>query len=149
MNKLSINSLKDQTNLKRLTPQRKAIYSYLKETKSHPTAEDIHRALKPRFPKLSLATVYNTLELLAAHGLVSVLGNISNNCVHFDGDTSPHINLACTSCGNVADFPLTFNETVEHILEDTGFLLKGSRILYYGICAKCQKRNQSDHKETK
>ena len=48
----------------RMTPQRMAILGYLSENRDHPSAEDIFRAVLQDFPTMSLATVYNTLELL-------------------------------------------------------------------------------------
>ena len=54
----------------KLTPQRLAILEYLENNRSHPSAEDIYNALKPRFPSMSFATVYNTMEVLVKKGLV-------------------------------------------------------------------------------
>ncbi|MBI5598388.1 MAG: transcriptional repressor, partial [Deltaproteobacteria bacterium] len=44
----------------KLTPQRLAILEYLEGNTSHPTAEDIYRAIKRKHPTVSFATVYNT-----------------------------------------------------------------------------------------
>jgi hypothetical protein len=52
----------------RLTPQRMAIFDYLKGNKTHPSAEDIYRAVSRRFPTMALATVYNTLAALKRRG---------------------------------------------------------------------------------
>ena len=43
-----------------LTPQRMAIAEFLSQTKDHPTADDIHRSIKKRYPTMSVATVYST-----------------------------------------------------------------------------------------
>ncbi|MDX5324531.1 MAG: peroxide-responsive transcriptional repressor PerR, partial [Exiguobacterium sp.] len=42
----------------RMTPQRQAILEYLVTEHSHPTADDIYKALSGRFPNMSVATVY-------------------------------------------------------------------------------------------
>ena len=47
-----------------LTPQRMAIAEYLSNSKNHPTADEIHRVIRKKYPTMSLATVYSTLELL-------------------------------------------------------------------------------------
>ena len=44
----------------RFTPQRQAILEYLLATNTHPTAEDIYKQVKVRFPGVSLGTIYNT-----------------------------------------------------------------------------------------
>ena len=48
----------------KLTPQRLAILNYLEGNKEHPSAEDVYKAVSRKFPTMSLATVYNTLESL-------------------------------------------------------------------------------------
>lgn len=41
----------------RITPQRYAILEYLIENHTHPTADEIYRALEDHFPNMSVATV--------------------------------------------------------------------------------------------
>ncbi|MFU8772018.1 MAG: Fur family transcriptional regulator, partial [Anaerolineales bacterium] len=98
----------------RLTPQRLAICKLLAQSKDHPTAQVIYEILKPEFPSLSLATVYNTLESLVQLGVVNALGSAGDDAVHYDADTEPHVNLACISCHRVIDL---HSEHVSH-LED-------------------------------
>jgi len=54
----------------RCTRQRMAVYEALLSCDSHPTAEELFRLVKPRTERLSLATIYNTLEALEDVGLV-------------------------------------------------------------------------------
>ncbi len=49
---------------KRITPQREAICRLLARSDEHPTARQIYETLKAQFPSMSLATVYNTLDVL-------------------------------------------------------------------------------------
>ena len=48
----------------RITPQRQAIMRYLISSHSHPTADEIYQALSPKFPNISVATIYNNLRVL-------------------------------------------------------------------------------------
>lgn len=125
----------------RLTPQRLAICRLLAETDTHPTALQIYQALKPQYPSLSPATVYNTLDTLMQLGLVNALGHAGDGEVHYDADTEPHINLACIACHRIVDVP---SEHVQHlngeIAQASGFKILGARVLYYGICPECQKK---------
>ena len=82
----------------RITPQRTAICELLTVSEEHPTAAMIYDDLKPRFPSMSLATVYNTLDALVEIGAINVLGQAGDDTVHYDADTEPHVNLACLSC---------------------------------------------------
>lgn len=125
----------------RITPQRVAICELLASSHEHPTAAMIYDELKPRFGSLSLATVYNTLETLVGLGVVNVLGHAGDDKVHYDADTEPHVNLACISCSRIIDIP---SEHVTHLDSEiaaaSGYKLLGARVLYYGLCPACQKK---------
>ena len=125
----------------RVTPQRVAICQLLAASHEHPTAAMIYDELKPRFSSLSLATVYNTLETLVGLGVVNVLGHAGDDKVHYDADTEPHVNLACISCSRIIDIP---SEHVTHLDSEitaaSGYKLLGARVLYYGLCPACQKK---------
>jgi len=51
-----------------VTPQRLAIFRRLAATDRHPSAEELHAAVRREMPTLSLATVYKTLDALAGIG---------------------------------------------------------------------------------
>jgi Fur family peroxide stress response transcriptional regulator len=107
---------------------------------AHPTANDIYLELKEKFPSLSLATIYNTLDVLVGIGMVNALGSIGDDKVHFDADITPHINLACVRCHKIVDATSNFIAQLnDEINKNSGFELFGSRILYYGHCPECQK----------
>ena len=48
----------------RYTAQRVAVFGYLEQVKTHPTAEEVYRAVRKQMPRISLATVYKALEAL-------------------------------------------------------------------------------------
>jgi len=132
-----ISSLK-KTGL-RITPQRMAICKLLAESHQHPTAADVYAALKPDYPSLSLATVYNTLDTLVAQGKVNVLGDAGDGKVHFDADPTPHINLACIHCHQIIDVASDLVIKMDQEIGATsGYALLGSRVIYYGLCPSCQ-----------
>lgn len=124
----------------RVTPQRIAICEMLIHTEAHPTANDIYSELKDQYPSLSLATIYNTLDVLVGMGAVNALGSIGDDKVHFDGNTAPHINLACVKCHKIVDLPSpNIMAMDDEIHQHSGYQVLGSRVLYYGICPDCQK----------
>ena len=120
----------------KLTPQRIAIFNYLKDNKSHPSAEDIYKAVKKEFPTMSFATVYNTLEALKNKGNVQEL-KIDSNKKRYDPDCSRHHHLICTKCKNIVDI---FKDFKLHISEELteGFDMLGNSIEFFGICRDCK-----------
>ena len=126
----------------RATAQRLAIYKLLTETQAHPSAIEIYSQLKDRYPTLSLATVYNTLDVLVEKGFINELGSIGDGQVHLDGNLDPHINLACVKCHQIIDLHSEFVERLnQEINQKSGFKVMGERLLYYGLCPNCQADN--------
>ncbi|WP_178021924.1 peroxide-responsive transcriptional repressor PerR [uncultured Paenibacillus sp.] len=122
----------------RITPQRHAILTYLMESMSHPTADEIYRSLEPRFPNMSVATVYNNLKMLIEAGMVREL-TYGDNSSRFDADVSNHYHVICEKCGKIEDFMYPSLEDVEHkAAEATGFDIHGHRLELHGVCSECR-----------
>lgn len=130
----------------RITPQRMAICRLLAGSKDHPTAQMIYDEIRESYPSLSLATVYNTLDVLVKAGAVYTLGEAGDNMLHYDADTEPHVNLACLRCHRVIDFPSEYITRVESEVQQTsGYRLLGARVMYYGLCPDCQAESERTH----
>ena len=124
----------------RLTPQRMAICKFLSETAVHPTAAMIHKEVRNQYPSLSLMTVYNTLNRLVYLGLVNSLGTAGDNNIHYDGNISDHVNLACISCHKIEDIDINDIKNIENeVSVVSGYKILGFRMMYYGLCPDCQK----------
>lgn len=129
----------------RITPQRTAICELLSASNEHPTASNIYDELKPRFPSMSLATVYNTLEALVKLGAVNALGGAGDDSMHYDADMEPHVNLACLSCNKIVDIHSEHVTQLDsEITATSGYKLLGARVLYYGLCPECQAAQAND-----
>src|SRR5215831_20097321 len=89
----------------KLTPQRIAIVRLFAGDTSHPTAQDLFERLRPSFPSMSFATVYNTLDTLARAGLAGTvrLPGKRGDAARFDPNTGPHHHAVCDGCGSVLD----------------------------------------------
>ncbi|MBP1906366.1 Fur family peroxide stress response transcriptional regulator [Paenibacillus turicensis] len=125
----------------RITPQRHAILCYLLESMGHPTADEIYRSLEPRFPNMSVATVYNNLKMFIEAGLVREL-TYGDNSSRFDADVSNHYHIVCEKCGKIKDFHYPSLEEVEKkAAEATGFTVHGHRLELHGVCAECTESN--------
>jgi Fur family peroxide stress response transcriptional regulator len=122
----------------RLTPQRAAILAYLDGNRSHPTAADVLAGARQSYPALSLATVYNTLEVLTRLGAVLELPSPVGN--RYDPDTRRHVNVICDHCGTIRDVPAAqeIDRLAETVERATGYKLAGRHeVLYYGVCSRC------------
>ena len=121
----------------RITPQRHAILEYLISSESHPTADDIYKALEGNFPNMSVATVYNNLRVFRNAGLIKELtfGDASSR---FDFVTHDHYHIICDECGTIVDFHHPGLEEVEHLASHvTGLKVNSHRLEVYGVCPTC------------
>jgi len=121
----------------RITPQRHAILEYLINSMTHPTADDIYKALEDKFPNMSVATVYNNLRVFKEVGIVKELtyGDASSR---FDYITTEHYHVICEECGKIVDFHYPGLDEVEALAAHiTGFDISHHRMEIYGTCSDC------------
>jgi len=136
---MMINKLK-KLGLK-LTPQRLAILNLLEGNTKHPSAEEIYNQLKPQYPSLSLATVYNTLEMLTRAGELQEI-RIKADKRHFDPNPVPHGHFLCRICESVHDLDAGLPE-IQTPFSINGYLVEGVTLYYHGICPGCQEKDRS------
>ncbi len=124
----------------RITPQRHAILEYLINTMTHPTADEIYKALEGKFPNMSVATVYNNLRVFRQVGLVKEL-TYGDSSSRFDFTTHDHYHVICESCGKIVDFQYPGLDEVEHFASHvSGFKVSHHRLEIYGQCPDCVKK---------
>lgn len=92
----------------RCTRQRLELYSALAGSRDHPTAEDLFSRARDKAPGLSLATVYNTLEVFCRAGLCRKIPCAMGGA-RFDADVHDHLHI-CTEDGVVIDVPEDLGE---------------------------------------
>ena len=84
------------------TPQRVLITRLLFEQGVHMSAEDVYQRVNEADRQVSKATVYNTLGLLAAKGLIrEVIANPSK--IFYDPNTAPHHHFYDEDTGALTD----------------------------------------------
>jgi len=89
---------------RRLTPQRRLVYEALAGTRTHPDAEQLIAMVRRGDPSISVATVYNSLRLLADAGWILELRGLGPK-TRYDANTGEHDHFTCTACGAVEDIP--------------------------------------------
>jgi Fur family peroxide stress response transcriptional regulator len=120
----------------KLTPQRLAILEYLDGNKSHPSAENIYKAVRRKFPMMSFATVYKTLETLRHKGDLLEL-TIDPLRRRYDPDTKPHHHLICITCKKIVDIEAELPVSIPDEAKE-GFEVTGNHVEFYGICSDCK-----------
>jgi Fur family peroxide stress response transcriptional regulator len=114
-----------------------AILRVLEGNRRHPSVEEVHREVRKDFPTMSLATVYNTLEMLRKQGEVRRL-SIDPARRRYDPETSAHHHLLCTECGRIVDIHRTFDLDLGDG-EGEGFEIMGNHVEFTGRCPECQR----------
>lgn len=89
----------------RPTAQRVRIASLLLSEKQHLSAEQILANLRSSGARVSKATVYNTLNLFASHGLIRLL-SVDGSRAWFDSNVDAHYHFHDTSSGALIDVPV-------------------------------------------
>lgn len=84
--------------------QRVAVAEYVLGTADHPSADQVWARVKERFPVLSRATVYNTLNLFVEKGLLRELV-LAEGRVVFDPKLAPHHHFIDDETQHIVDIP--------------------------------------------
>jgi Fe2+ or Zn2+ uptake regulation protein len=126
---------------KRLTAPRALILDIVRATEAHPSAADVYRRVRRRLPRVSLATVYRNLRMLAAEGFLSARAHASG--MRFDGNTAAHDHFTCVRCGRIFDVPPLVPRAVRaRVASSTGFEILEHRSEFYGRCAGCRRHGR-------
>jgi Fur family iron response transcriptional regulator len=88
----------------RPSAHRLAVAEYVLTTAEHPSAEQVLARVRVRFPLLSRATVYNTLNLFVEKGLLRELV-LSEGKVVFDPKLDRHHHFIDDETGRIEDVP--------------------------------------------
>lgn len=142
---MEFKAFKDYLKIQRLkfTRTRHLIFREIFIDKSvHPNAYEIHRKLKGKGEKVSLATIYRTLNLLVKSGLVSEI-DFGEKHSHYEPEISKqaHGHLICLSCGKVKEFSHgNIQRIINKIGKEGNFKTDKFSIQVFGYCKDCQKK---------
>jgi Fur family ferric uptake transcriptional regulator len=126
----------------RLTRQRQILLDLIDQSGQHLDAEQLFKLAREKDPKLNRVTVYRTLKLLKAGGLVDEL-----DLMHHDGDQhyyetrlkQEHAHVICLRCGKIEEF---FGDLLQQMRDQIashfGFEIVLARTEVGGYCSHCQ-----------
>lgn len=120
----------------RLTRQRLAIYRELEGRYDHPDVDRLFKAVKPRIPKMSLFTVYRTMNALENAGLVWRVATWRGHA-RYDANTETHMHFLCEACGRIDDVAAEAVQMPAAPLAGTGAVVRRMDVMMTGTCEAC------------
>ncbi|MGB9619428.1 MAG: Fur family transcriptional regulator [Armatimonadota bacterium] len=126
----------------RLTKQRRFLIDLIEKAQGHLHPSDLLRLAREKDERIDRATVYRTLSLLKAEGLIE-----EHDLLHLDGAAhhyehkrqKAHVHIGCRRCAGIVELESGLVDKLEaEIRQETGFDVESIRIEVAGLCPKCQ-----------
>ncbi|MDK2952464.1 MAG: Fur family transcriptional regulator, ferric uptake regulator [Kosmotogales bacterium] len=136
----------------RMTAQRELVLKAFADTDAeHLSSEEVYRKVLEKRLRISKATVFRTVELLAEVGILRKIV-FRDGIVRYElvEDTeNEEQQIICNQCGKAFDFSLDkINDLLKSAEEKTGFKIEEVQIKFYGLCPECQERLERIRKAT-
>lgn len=131
----------------KLTRARQAILQVLADAPDHLKVAEIHRRALAIDPRIGLASVYRTMELLARLGLVRHV-QTNHRHRHYAPAADDHgHHLVCNGCGRVVEFSdCQVDRMAKTLARRTHFLIEGHRLELYGRCPDCRRASRTEER---
>ena len=124
-----------------VTRQRLAVAGAVFAAEDHPSVLELSRRLKGGGEVVGTATLYRTLQLLVATGLVRER-DFGEGYSRYEPAVEGHDHLICQRCGAVVEFS---GDRVERMLRVTAdehrFLYRRHHLEVHGLCQTCRGRD--------
>ncbi len=125
---------------RRITRERKLLLRII-ERNPHLDAAEIYELARKENPKISLSTVYRTVNLLRDLGLVEA-NSLGEDHYHYEVRFQEHYHLVCLGCGRVIEIPPS--EVIKQLGQNHGFEIIGVKLELFGYCPECRKKSGSE-----
>lgn len=126
------------------TRQRTLIVDTFLAAKGHLDVDALLAQVRQADPRISAATVYRTMKLLAELGIAHAQ-RFGDGHTRYESavDRHHHDHLICTRCGNIIEFE---NDRIEALQDSVarrhGFKVTRHKLELYGLCQSCQKAKE-------
>lgn len=122
----------------RMTPQRLAIVSEIVATEGHISAQEVAARVRARVPGVNDSTVYRTLDLLEAIGVLAH-SHLGSGPAYHHADEAGHVHFVCARCRSTVDLARAETAALQDaVVERTGFLPDFTHFAVSGLCAACR-----------
>jgi Fur family transcriptional regulator, peroxide stress response regulator len=123
---------------RRETKQRKAILRVLRNTRAHPTTDQIYDEVRKEIPNISKGTVYRNLQVLEEDRAITEL-HLNGTLSRYEAKQESHYHFRCEKCGRVSDIAMPVDKDLDHEAEKrTGLKISSHQLEFRGLCKKCQ-----------
>ena len=120
-----------------MTPQRAVIAQVLEASQDHPDVEALHQRAAAQDPEISVATVFQTVKLFEAAGIIDMVQFGDGRTRYEDARREHHDHLIDMHTGDVIEFVDPEIEALqEKIAAKLGYALKGHKLELYGVPIK-------------
>lgn len=120
------------------TKQRAAIAAAFVDSEEFRGAQEIFNLLRANGETVGLATVYRTLQTMAANGDLDVLVRDDGESVYRRCGKGHHHHLVCRSCGRTVEISGPAVETwADAMATENGFRDIRHTIELFGLCKDC------------
>jgi Fe2+ or Zn2+ uptake regulation protein len=123
----------------KLTQPRKAVLKVIAEAGATLTPADIHRRAQAHYEQTGLVTVYRTLDLLAACGVVRKVHQ-PDGCHSYALASEGHAHhVICQGCQAVVEFDnCDLGGLLAAVQRRTGYQISGHWLELFGLCPNCR-----------
>lgn len=121
--------------------QREQIAQIFFELEGHVSVDELLARTRQSDPRVSLATVYRTMKLLAESGLAAVR-QFGDGQTRYEvaAGRAHHDHLICVGCGEIVEFSNPQIEALQaEVARRHGFAVERHRLELYGRCARCRR----------
>lgn len=123
----------------RLTKQRLMIYRELELCDDHPDVNYLFRTVKRSVPKISLFTVYRTMNVLEAAGLIWRITTWKSHARYGAGGDGP-AHFLCEKCGRLENVDVGDIGFLRRKIEKAYGPVERMNLIFHGIGKCCAKR---------
>jgi len=126
------------------TRQRDLIATVFFQEEGHISIEELCTKVRTLDRRISVATVYRSMRLLADSGLVQAR-NFSGGHTCYEVAGAHHDHLICTQCGFIVEFEDRQIEALQAVVaKQHGFFILSHKMEIYGLCKDCRLPNSPD-----
>jgi Fur family transcriptional regulator, ferric uptake regulator len=125
------------------TRQRDRIVDVFLRSEGHLSIDELLEKVHRVDPRISSATVYRTVKLLADAGLADKRHFEDRLARYEPSSTEHHDHLICTACGRIDEFENDAIEQLQEVVARTfGYTISSHRHEIYGLCPSCRARSE-------
>jgi Fur family ferric uptake transcriptional regulator len=121
--------------------QREQILEIFLKTEEHPTINDLYDLVKKKYPKIGLATVYRTLEVISEAGLARKV-DLGSGIKRYEHKYKHehHDHLICEQCGRIIEVKSPEIEKLQaRLAKSHKFSATRHRMEIFGLCKNCNR----------